>query len=113
MESISLQQLRIIEDTLKQIQESIRNLEMWNESLVDVNDFYNTPEGVKTLAADCMLIEAIGEGIKKVDERSCGLLLKARPEIPWKAVKGMRDRIAHGYFEINGDLNPTIFRIHI
>ena len=55
MESISLQQLRIIEDTLKQIQESIRNLEMWNESLVDVNDFYNTPEGVKTLAADCML----------------------------------------------------------
>jgi len=103
MASISLQQLRIIEDTLKQIRESIHNLEVWNESLTDVNDFHNTPEGVKTLAADSMLIEAIGEGIKKIDERSGGILLMARPEIPWKAVKGMRDRIAHGYFDINSD----------
>jgi uncharacterized protein with HEPN domain len=103
MESISLQQLRIVEETLRQIRESIHNLEVWNESLVDVQDFYTTPEGVKTLAADCMLIEAIGEGIKKIDEHTQGLLLPSRPEIPWKAVKGMRDRIAHGYFDINSD----------
>ena len=103
MESISLQQLRIIEDTLRQIQESIHNLEMWNESLTDVNDFHNTPEGVKTLAAHCMLIEAIGESIKRIDERTNGQLLIARPEIPWKAVKGMRNHIAHGYFDINSE----------
>ena len=30
-------------------------------------------------------------------------LLPSRPEIPWKAVKGMRDHIAHGYFDINVD----------
>jgi uncharacterized protein with HEPN domain len=103
MESISLQQLRIVEETLRQIRESIHNLEVWNESLVDVQDFYTTPEGVKTLAADCMLIEAIGEGIKKIDEHTQGLLLPSRPEIPWKGVKGMRDRIAYGYFDINSD----------
>ena len=102
MESISLQQLRIVEETLRQIRESIHNLEVWNESLVDVQDFYTTP-GVKTLAADCMLIEAIGEGIKKIDEHTQGLLLPSRPEIPWKGVKGMRDRIAYGYFDINSD----------
>ena len=89
MESISLQQLRIVEETLRQIRESIHNLEVWNESLVDVQDFYTTPEGVKTLAADCMLIEAIGEGIKKIDEHTQGLLLPSRPEIPWKGVKGI------------------------
>jgi len=59
---------------------------------------------MKTLAADCMLLEAIGEGIKRIDERTQQQLLPARPEIPWKAVKGMRDHIAHGYFDINTDL---------
>ena len=59
---------------------------------------------MKTLAADCMLIEAIGEGVKRIDERTKGQLLVNRPEIPWKAVKGMRDHIAHGYFDINTEL---------
>ena len=87
----------------KQIRESIHNLELWNESLTDVREFHTSPEGVKTLAADCMLIEAIGEGIKKVDAHTKGLLLPSRPEIPWNAVNGMRNRIAHGYFDINSD----------
>lgn len=104
MESISLQQLKIVEEQLHQIREAINNLELWNESLTDVNDFLTSPSGTKTLAADCMLIEAIGEGIKRIDERTKHLLLPTRPEIPWKAVKGMRDHIAHGYFDINTDL---------
>lgn len=103
MESISLQHLRIVEDQLRQIQEAIHNLELWNASLTDVEDLTKSPDGTKTLAADCMLIEAIGEGIKRIDERTHNQLLPARPEIPWKAVKGMRDHIAHGYFDINTD----------
>ena len=103
MESISLQHLRIVEDQLRQIQEAIHNLELWNASLTDVEDLTKSPDGMKTLAADCMLIEAIGEGIKRIDERTHNQLLPARPEIPWKAVKGMRDHIAHGYFDINTD----------
>ena len=103
MESISIQQLKIVEDALSLILDSIHNLEAWNESLTCVHDFHNTPEGVKTLAADCMLIEAIGESIKRIDERTNGQLLIVRPEIPWKAVKGMRNHIAHGYFDINSE----------
>jgi uncharacterized protein with HEPN domain len=102
MASISLQQLNIVEDILNQISDSIHNLEMWNEFISDARDFHLTPEGVKTLAADCMLIEAIGEGIKRIDERTNGLLLPSRPEIPWKAVKGMRDHSPR-IFDINSD----------
>ena len=51
-----------------------------------------------------MLIEAIGEGIKKVDKISKGELLVERPEIPWTDVMGIRDHIAHGYFDIDGDI---------
>lgn len=103
MESISLQNLRIVEDQLNQILDAIHKLEYWNASLTDVNDLVSSPDGMKTLAADCMLIEAIGEGIKRIDERTRQQLLVTRPEIPWKAVKGMRDHIAHGYFDINTD----------
>ena len=104
MESMSLQQLRIVEDLLKQIRESIHNLELWNAPLMDVNELLASPDGMKTLAADCMLIEAIGESIKRVDERTHQQLPPLRPEIPWKAVEGMRYHIAHGYFDINTDL---------
>lgn len=50
-----------------------------------------------------MLIEAIGECFKKIDDATKGQLLSLRPEIPWRQVKGMRDHIAHGYFDINTD----------
>jgi uncharacterized protein with HEPN domain len=93
-----------VEDMLKQIRESIHNLELWNAPYSDVNEMLISPDGVKTLAADCMLIEAIGEGFKRIDERTNQMLLPSRPEIPWKAVKGMRDHIAHGYFDINNEL---------
>ena len=104
MASTSLQQLRVVEDMLKQIRESIHNLELWNAPYSDVNEMLISPDGVKTLAADCMLIEALGEGFKRIDERTNQMLLPSRPEIPWKAVKGMRDHIAHGYFDINNEL---------
>lgn len=104
MASISLQQLKIVEDQLRQIQEAIHNLELWNASINAVDDFLSSSGGMKTLAADCMLIEAIGEGVKRIDERTNGELLVNRPEIPWHAVKGMRNHIAHGYFDINAEL---------
>ncbi len=50
-----------------------------------------------------MLIEAIGEGFKRIDAKTNQLLLPQRPEIPWRQVVGMRDHIAHGYFDINTD----------
>ena len=104
MASISIQQLRVVEDTLHQIRESIHHLEMWNDVSMDVKELLSSPDGVKTLTADCMLIEAIGEGVKRIDEQTAQQLLPVRPEIPWKAVKGMRNHIAHGYFDINYDM---------
>lgn len=59
---------------------------------------------MKNLAACCMLIEAIGEGIKQVDKATEGKLLIERPEIPWKDVIGIRNHIAHGYFDIDGEM---------
>ena len=103
MESISYQQLQVVKDILLQIRDAIDKLQEWGQPLSSVNDLLTSSEGTKTLAASCMLIEAIGEGFKKIDSKTKQQLLPSRPDIPWRQVMGMRDHIAHGYFDINAD----------
>ena len=50
MESMSLQQVRVVEELLKQIQQAIANLEDWNAQLSSVDDLLTSPDGMKTLA---------------------------------------------------------------
>lgn len=87
--------------TLEDIVASIHHLQEWNKGIVDFQSLELTEDGLQKLAADTMLIEAICEGIKQIDNRTEGKLLCLRPEIPWKQVKGMRDVIAHGYFDVD------------
>lgn len=89
---------------LIQIREAIFQLKDWNKDIHFSDDYYCSPDGMKNLAASCMLIEAIGEGIKQVDKATEGKLLIKRPEIPWKDVIGIRNHIAHGYFDIDGEM---------
>ena len=94
----------IILGLFQQIEESILLLQQWNKDVNEVDDYLLTPEGMKNLAATCMIIEAIGESIKKIDKKTNGELLPLRTEIPWKRVMGMRDHIAHGYFDIDAEV---------
>lgn len=94
----------IVLGLFQQIEESILLLQQWNKDINEVDDYLLTPEGMKNLAATCMIIEAIGESIKKIDKKTNGELLILRTEIPWKRVMGMRDHIAHGYFDIDAEV---------
>lgn len=93
-----------IAGTLLQIKKAIEQLQDWDKDIQNVDDYYSTPEGMKNLAASCMLIEAIGEGVKQIDKLTQSRLLDERPEIPWQDVIGIRNHIAHGYFDIDGDI---------
>ena len=103
MEFTSLEKRNRIIYTLEQINTAINQLKEWNEDVESADDYYLSSSGMQKLAADCMLIEAIGEGIRKIDDLSDGELLQGRPEIPWKDVIGIRNHIAHGYFEIDAE----------
>lgn len=89
---------------LFQIRTAILQLKEWNNNVQSSDDYYCSPDGMKNLAASCMLIEAIGESIKQIDKITEGNLLAKRPEIPWKDVIGIRNHIAHGHFDIDGDM---------
>lgn len=67
------------------------------------DDFLLTPEGREKLDAACMVIEAIGESFKNLDKITNNKLLPLYPSIEWKEVKGVRDVIAHHYFDIDAN----------
>lgn len=104
MEFSSLDDRKRIRSTLEQIRKAIGQLKEWNEDVKSSEDYYLSSGGMQKLAASCMLIEAIGEGIKKINHHTKGELLHTRPEIPWEDVMGIRNHIAHGYFDIDGDV---------
>lgn len=126
MESISSDKRDVVLDILQQIKDSIENLMKWNQGITDMNQLLMSSSGVQDLAGNCMTIMAIGEGFRKIDKITEGRFLTLRPEIPWHQVFGLRNRIAHGYFDIDIDiisevinddlqplLNATVFLINL
>ncbi len=45
-------------------------------------------------------IEVIGEAVKKLSEN----VRTAHPDVPWRAMAGMRDKVIHHYFGVNYDV---------
>lgn len=57
----------------------------------------------RTQQAVIMSLVIIGEAATKVMEAHTGFA-QTHPEVPWRNMRGMRNRIAHGYFDINLDV---------
>ena len=75
------------------------------EQAIDSYHYYLiTPAGMERLESTCMLLMAVGEGIKGVDKMTNKNLLVHYPEIDWKGVMGMRDIIAHHYFDLDAEI---------
>ena len=60
-------------------------------------------EDKRTQQAVIMSLIILGEAATKVMD-SYAEFAQAHPEVPWRNMRGMRNRIAHGYFEINLDV---------
>lgn len=95
---------------LKQIETAINQLKDWNKGVTSSDDYYLSSNGVQKLAASCMLIEAIGESVNQIDKITKGKMLPERSEIPWSDVIGIRNHIAHGYFDIDADIVLQVIR---
>ncbi len=57
----------------------------------------------RTQQAVIMSLIIIGEAATKVMDCDTDFV-QSQPDIPWRNMRGMRNRIAHGYFEINLDI---------
>lgn len=92
---------RLAQETLLNVKRAILMLQEWNEGVESADEWLTSTSGMQKLAGNAMMIEVIGEEIKKVEKRLGTEFLNQRPEIPWRDVMGMRNHIAHGYFDIN------------
>ena len=101
MESLSFETKGIALDILEDILSAIEKVEERTKDIHTIDDFLCSSSGMVLLDATCMLLIAIGESLKNLDKTTNGVLLPTYPSIPWKNVKGLRDIIAHHYFDVD------------
>ena len=95
---------QIIESLLKKIFQTVERILANSETITSPSFYLLTPSGMETLESTCMLLIAIGEGVKGVDKLTDKKLLSFYPEMDWKGVMGMRDIIAHHYFDLDAEI---------
>ena len=101
MESLSSESKSIALDILEDILTAIETVEERTKEINTIDDFLCSSSGMVLLDATSMLLIAIGESLKNLDKTTNGVLLPTYPSIPWKNVKGLRDIIAHHYFDVD------------
>ena len=103
----------LINHIIRQMIEACELITSWNEKVTSSDDYLTSPDGMQKMAASCMLIESIGEGVKKIDRLTQGLLYEKFPNTPWKEIMGLRDHIAHGYFNLDADIIFDVVKTEI
>lgn len=103
MEYTSSNRRIIALNILKQIEEAIVKIQERTSVIHYADDFLLTSGGMEKLDAACMLLIAIGESLKNLDKVTEKKLLPTNTSIPWNDVMGVRDIIAHHYFNIDAD----------
>lgn len=86
-------------DYLEHILEALRLARGYTEGLGKA-DFLDDR---KTQQAVILNLLVVGEAATRLTE-CAPELVAAHPEVEWKAIRGMRNRLAHGYFDVNLDV---------
>jgi uncharacterized protein with HEPN domain len=91
----------LLVDRLTQILEALERIPKRFKNIAAPQDFYNTESGVEHLDSICMVLLAVGESFKQINQKTEGELLAAYPQIPWQEIMGLRNILAHVYFEVD------------
>lgn len=83
-------------DFVRHIAEAVRRTASYTKKMT-CEDFL---EDIKTQDAVIRNIEIIGEATKNLSDE----IRNKYPEIPWRGLAGMRDRLIHQYFGVNLDV---------
>lgn len=89
---------------LAKIEQTVERVIANSEQITSYNYYYLSPSGMERLESTCMLLIAIGESLKGIDKLTNKELLLRYPEVDWKGAMGIRDIIAHHYFDLDAEV---------
>lgn len=90
---------------LADIKEAIHRILSYSENF----DFEKFLTDTKTQDAVVRNIEIIGEAVKNLSDD----FRNRYPDVPWKNIAGMRDKLIHHYFGVNIDIIWDIVEIEL
>jgi uncharacterized protein with HEPN domain len=93
-----------IKSNLERIESSVERIIENSTRIEDYQYYYNSPGGMERLESTCMLLIAIGESLKGIDKLTDKALLSKYPNVDWKGAMGIRDIIAHHYFDLDAEI---------
>jgi uncharacterized protein with HEPN domain len=91
----------LLKEKLEQIMDAVQRINRRFAGIETSLDFLATDVNHDKLDAISMLLIAVGESFKKIDKETKGSFLKKYPDIDWKGVIGVRNILAHDYFDID------------
>jgi uncharacterized protein with HEPN domain len=90
-------------ELLQRIETSLIEIIDWTENIKSIDDFLFSQDGMILLNAVCMKLIVVGEDVKALDKYTHKALLKEYHSVNWKDIMGMRDVIAHHYFDLEAE----------
>ncbi len=93
----------LVHERLESVLEALERIPRRLANVPSADTLAKGDEGKDRLDAICMILIAVGEAFKQIDRKTDGKLLARYPEVNWSGVMGVRDVIAHGYFDVDVD----------
>ena len=91
-------------DLIERLEDVLTALERIPRRLAGIDSaaaFEQSEQGRERLDSICMVLVAVGEALRQLDKKTEGRWLARYPEVEWQGVIGVRNVIAHGYFDID------------
>ncbi len=93
----------LLKERLETVLEALERIPRRFSAISKPNDFIKDETGRETMDSICMVLLAAGEEFKQIDRKTEGKLFSQYPEVSWRKAIGLRDVLAHGYFQADPD----------
>ncbi len=94
---------QIIIERLETVLNALARIPRRFAEIKTADNFLDSDNGIDKLDAICMILVATGEAFKQIDQKTNGEFLSQYPQIDWRGIKGIRNVIAHAYFDIDAE----------